>query len=202
MGRVPPPPPPNIFVIKPLVTFLLLLTPATLPFLARSPSSLERGSSSCNGEVSQGVGCGSARPSRGRGGVEHQDDGRRSRRPSHPSTDSAAARPQRSAASRRRQQHSRVRQHARRQQHPCVRWLAWRRQHRQHAPLRLPRPWLGGCTVLLFGPSSNFVKLRHCSVGECGNLGAWPVSFPRATVLESFVHVSVREARRSHLLLG
>jgi hypothetical protein len=40
------PPPPNIFVIKPLITFLLLLTPATLPFLARSLGSRERGSRS------------------------------------------------------------------------------------------------------------------------------------------------------------
>jgi Flp pilus assembly protein TadB len=85
---------------------------------------------------------------------------RRSRRPSHPSIDSAVARPQRSTASRRRQQHPRVLQHARRQQHPCVRWLARRRQHRQHAPLRLPRPRLSGYTVLFFAPS-NFVKLRH-----------------------------------------
>jgi hypothetical protein len=64
-------PPPNIFVIKPLVVTFLLLTLATLSFLARSPSSRERGSSSCNGEVSQGIGRGSARPGRGRGGAEH-----------------------------------------------------------------------------------------------------------------------------------
>jgi hypothetical protein len=43
MGRAPPP---NIFVIKPLITFLLLLTPATLPFLAHSLGYRERGSSS------------------------------------------------------------------------------------------------------------------------------------------------------------
>jgi hypothetical protein len=55
------PPPPNIFGIKPLNTFLLLLTPATLPFLVCSPGSQERGSSNCNGEVSQGVGRGSTR---------------------------------------------------------------------------------------------------------------------------------------------
>jgi hypothetical protein len=55
----------------------------------------------------------------GRGGAKHQDAGRHSRRPFHPLTNSAVARPRRSATSRRRQQHPRVRQ-----QHPCVRWLA------------------------------------------------------------------------------
>jgi hypothetical protein len=51
--------PPNIFVIKPLSLFFSS-TPATLPFLARSPGSRERGSSSYNDEVSEGVGHGSA----------------------------------------------------------------------------------------------------------------------------------------------